>query len=63
VYAPSTTTTTANKRARLRAFVYIRVSQEQLKTNIKLWPNTEKTSTILSNFWLIKNEHILDLSI
>jgi len=22
-----------------------------------------KTSTILSNFWLIKNEHILDLSI
>jgi len=22
-----------------------------------------KTSTILSNFWLIKNEHILDFSI
>jgi len=32
-------------------------------TNINLWLNTEKTSTILSNFWLIKNEHILDFSI
>jgi len=29
-------------------------------TNINLRLNTEKTSTILSNFWLIKNEHILD---